>query len=65
MQLVINGEMKEVAAKTVADLLQELSLDPKKIVTECNGEIIPRDQYQTRMLQPADKLELVQFVGGG
>lgn len=65
MELIINGESKEVTSHTVEGLLLELSLDPKKTITECNGQIIPREQYSKATLNPHDHLELVQFVGGG
>ena len=65
MQLIINGEQKESSAKTVLDLIQELQLNPQKIVTELNTQIIAREDYEKTGLHPNDVLEFVQFVGGG
>jgi thiamine biosynthesis protein ThiS len=30
-----------------------------------NLDIIPRDEYATYSLKPGDRIEIVQFVGGG
>lgn len=65
MHLVINGESREVAAGTVLDLLQSLSIDPARVAIELNRDILPKAQYCSTSLQDGDQLEIVQFVGGG
>lgn len=65
MQLIINGESREVPAGTVLALLQTLGIDPARVAVELNRDILPKAEYGTRQLQDGDLLEIVQFVGGG
>jgi thiazole synthase len=50
---------------TVDGLLRHLSLDPAKVAVERNLEIVPRSTYRTVGLTEGDRLEIVQFIGGG
>ncbi len=65
MKVTINGEPREVAARTVLHLLEELGLEPQRIVVERNAAIINRDSYRETLLAEGDVLELVRIVGGG
>jgi len=46
-------------------LLEQMQLGGKRIAVECNGEIIPRGQFDQHLLNEGDKLEIVVAVGGG
>lgn len=50
---------------SVAGLLDQLSLEPKKIAVERNLEIVPKSLYGETALSEGDRIEIVQFVGGG
>jgi thiazole synthase len=50
---------------TVEALVRDLGLDPRKIAVERNLEIVPKSAYSQVQLQDGDKLEIVNFVGGG
>jgi thiamine biosynthesis protein ThiS len=66
IQIVVNGESRNVAAgATVADLLVALALPPGRVAIERNLEILPRLQWGETRIQPQDRYEIVQFVGGG
>ena len=66
MQVVLNGEPREVAERiTVAELLQSLTVRPEHVAVEVNRELVPRGQHAERRLQPGDRLEVVTLVGGG
>ncbi len=65
MRIEVNGEVRETAAATVLALVQELSLDPRKVAVERNLEIVPRSLHGETVLVEGDRIELVQFVGGG
>ena len=66
MNITVNGEKTQIAAATsVAGLLEALELEPKKIAVERNLEIVPKSQYQDTALADGDRIEIVQFVGGG
>jgi sulfur carrier protein len=49
----------------VADLLVALALPPGRVAIERNLEILPRLQWAETRIQPQDRYEIVQFVGGG
>lgn len=65
MRITINGEPREVKARTVLHLLEELGLEPQRIVVEQNATILDRNSYQDALLAEGDVLELVRLVGGG
>ncbi len=66
MQIIINGEPKEFTqGTTLIMLLQELSLDGKVMAAAVNMEIIKQDNWEKHLLNDGDKLELLDFVGGG
>ena len=65
MKLTINGELRDVSARTVLDLLTELGLEAKRTVVEKNAVIVDRAAYQDTALAEGDILELVGIVGGG
>lgn len=66
MRLCINGEWQEFASLAfVADLVPALELVGKRIAVELNGEIVPRSQHGSAVLNDGDELEIVVAVGGG
>lgn len=66
MDIIINGEQKRFRTPiNVADLLTVLELEPKKIAVERNLEIVPKSLYGETALADGDRIEIVQFVGGG
>ena len=65
LNITINGEQREVASRTVLGLLEELRLQPKRMVVEHNGVIVQRDSFGDTPLNEGDVLELVRLVGGG
>ena len=50
---------------TVAQLVQKLGLEGKRLAIERNGEIVPRGMFAETQLVSGDKLEIVGAVGGG
>ena len=62
----VNGETRPaVAGATVVDLLRDLGLDSGRVAIERNLEILPRQKWPDTQVQPGDRYEIVQFVGGG
>ena len=61
----INGNPLDIAGKTVAEYLAETDYDLTRIAVEQNGNIVPKAQYDTAVLNDRDTLEIVSFVGGG
>jgi len=54
-----------VKAKTIVELLQELEINPQRVVVEVNLEIIKRDRFSEYKIKDGDSIEIVNFVGGG
>ena len=66
MQLTINGEMKEFETDTtLQNVLNKLSLDGKVMAAAVNMDIVKQNSWSEYKLQDGDKLELLDFVGGG
>ncbi len=69
MKVRINGQDREFSAldrePTLTHLVELLEMKADRIAIECNGDIVPRSTWAGVTLQPGDKLEVVQFVGGG
>jgi len=66
MRIHLNGQERQVqGAVTLAKLLESLALDVRKVAVERNLEIVPRSAYGATMLSEGDRLEIVNFVGGG
>jgi sulfur carrier protein len=65
MDFVVNGEPMKSAARSVLDLLQELAIDPRRVAVELNRDIVPKQEYGATVLNDGDRIEIVQFVGGG
>ena len=63
--ITLNGEPRQTSARTIADLVRELELEPAKVAVERNREIVPRSTLQDVLLTDGDVLEIVHFVGGG
>lgn len=66
MEIVVNGEPRTVTAgATLLELLKSWALDPRGLVVEHNRKIVRRPSLGDVRVEPGDKIELVQFVGGG
>ena len=61
----INGTELNISNQTVAQYLAENSYDLKRVAVELNGDILPKAQYESTLLQDGDTVEIVSFVGGG
>ena len=66
MTLTLNGAAVTLdEGLTVAALLQQLELPRERVAIERNGSILPKAAYEETRLAQGDRLEIVQFVGGG
>lgn len=66
MKVLLNGKEIEVAdGITIAGLIEQKTLNADTIVVEHNLAIIRKEEWSGVVLSPADKLEIVAFVGGG
>ena len=66
MNVLINGESREVPdGLTVTRLLAHLGIHPGRVAIERNLEILFRAKWEATRVQPGDRYEIVNFVGGG
>ena len=69
MKLQINGDEREFANAavpfTLAALIESLGMKPDRVAVELNRDIVSRARWAETALNEGDKLEVVQFVGGG
>lgn len=65
MQLTVNGETRETAATTLAELLVELEYRSNWLATARNGEIVCRRDRPNCRLTAGDRIEILAPIGGG
>ena len=66
MTLIINGETKEFSDdSTLQNIITNLQIENKVMAAAVNMNIVKKDEWSTYIPQNDDKLELLQFVGGG
>ena len=64
--ITLNGEPYELDAPlSMADLLVKLSIDARRVAVEYNFEILRRQLFADTLVREGDRIEIVNFVGGG
>jgi sulfur carrier protein len=66
LKIIINGTEHEFKENiTLSELLKKLSLDGKVMAAAVNMDIVKQNKWDTYTFNDSDKLELLDFVGGG
>ena len=66
MLIILNGDSYEVDQPvSVIDLLQRLEIDPRRVAVEHNLTILKKPAFESTLVQQGDRVEIVNFVGGG
>jgi thiamine biosynthesis protein ThiS len=66
VKVFINGETKEISKQVnLLELLREFSLPSERIAIELNREVVRKKDWESILINDADKIEIVHFVGGG
>ena len=66
MKIQLNGKVYQIhKGYNLKDLLKTLKKDNRKVAIELNGEIADKKKYDKIFLKKNDKVEIVQFIGGG
>jgi len=66
MQLTVNGEILSISdVETLQELLNKLKIDSGRVIVEINLSIVRKSEYSNFRLHDRDKVEIVNFVGGG
>ena len=65
-KIQLNGKKLKIHTNlSVKDLLKKYRLNESKIAIELNGTILPKQHYKKKKIKNNDKIEIVQFIGGG
>ncbi len=65
MTIIVNGEKKETTSKVIQELLCELGIEEKVMAAAINMNVVKKENWTTHPLNENDKVEFLQFVGGG
>ncbi len=66
MTIIVNGNaVKAPENSTMQQLLQLLSLEGKVMAAAVNMHIVKQDEWPRHIIHEGDKIELLDFVGGG
>ena len=66
LEIRVNGEQRRVpGGLSIAQMLEELGLDPFRVAVERNLEVVPRANLAQVRVEDGDTFEVVHFVGGG
>tara|TARA_B100002051_G_C16634013_1_gene584867 strand:- start:21 stop:224 length:204 start_codon:yes stop_codon:yes gene_type:complete len=65
-KIQLNGKkIKIYKDLNIKNLIKKYRLNEKKIAIELNGSILPKSHYGKKKLKDDDRIEIVQFIGGG
>lgn len=66
MKIIINGDEIEIDNNlSVAEVLKKLNLEDRVMAVALNMNIIKQDVWSQQRVSEGDKLEFLDFVGGG
>jgi thiamine biosynthesis protein ThiS len=64
--ITLNGERFELDEPvSVNALLARLDIDPRRVAVEHNLAIVKRQRFDEVVVSDGDRVEIVNFVGGG
>jgi sulfur carrier protein len=65
-QIQLNGEAYAIGGDArLVTLIETLKLKRGRVAVEINRAVVPKADWDGVMLRPGDKVEIVNFVGGG
>lgn len=66
IQILLNGEPRRCPADlSLQELLLQQGYQPRLVVVEYNGAILPRQHWPSQPVVESDAIEVVTIVGGG
>jgi thiamine biosynthesis protein ThiS len=66
LEILVNGEPRRVTTGSTVDaLVATLGLEPRRVAVAVNRAVVPRSGYGSRRLEPGDRVEILEAVGGG
>lgn len=66
LTITLNGDAFDVAGPlTVTELLARLDIDGRRVAVEHNMVVLKRAAFDRAIVSEGDRVEIVNFVGGG
>ena len=65
MKIKINNKEVETQALTVVDLAKEQNLPEKGVAVAISNEMVPRTEWENRMLKEGDDIVILKAFCGG
>ena len=66
MRITLNGDPYDLDAPLTIDrLLARLEIDPRTVAVEHNLAVVKRARFDATVINDGDRVEIVNFVGGG
>ncbi len=66
MEIELNGAPHRVTEnQNLQDLIASLELANQALAVAVNREVVPRQLWPQRSLQPSDRVDIVRAIGGG
>lgn len=66
MNIILNGKPYVIEnSNNLLNILKTLDINPQNLIAEVNGEIITAKEFENKIINENDVIELVKFVGGG
>jgi sulfur carrier protein len=66
MEIELNGRPHRLAGpQSLQELVAALDLTGQALAVAVNREVVPRQRWAERLLQPADRVDIVRAIGGG
>ncbi len=66
MKLIVNGENIEIeTGASLVDIMKHLNIEGQVMAAAVNMEVVKQDTWADFKPAEGDKVEMLQFVGGG
>lgn len=66
MNIILNGKPYVFEnSNNLLNILKTLDINLQNLIAEVNGEIVTAKEFENKIINENDVIELVKFVGGG
>lgn len=66
MNIILNGKPYVIEnSNNLLNILKTLDINLQNLIAEVNGEIVTVKEFENKIINENDVIELVKFVGGG
>ncbi|MFC3848110.1 sulfur carrier protein ThiS [Helicobacter baculiformis] len=66
MQVIINGQSRQFeGVLNIQSLIEQLGIDSRVCAVARNSVVVKKEDWAHTMLEDNDRLECLQFMGGG